>query len=145
MTFNKPIEWGSRFSFPENMETNFDGPLTSLTEKIAVQMADNYDTAVAEEIAAAARAAGVTDCTVLNKEAILDALNKQIPKKPTFVDTRFRNHGRHVGDGVSLDKCYKCPNCWSYFFHVWDSEKYCVHCGQALDWGEDNAEREETV
>jgi hypothetical protein len=138
MTFNKPTEWGKRFSFPENVDTSLEDLQMRVTEKIFVQMVDNYETAVAEEIASAARAAGVSDVTVLNKKTILEALEKQIPKKPTFVDTRFRNHGRHVGDGVSLDKCYKCPTCWSHIFHVWDSEKYCVHCGQALDWGEDN-------
>lgn len=68
----------------------------------------------------------------------LSAIDKQIPKKPTYVDTRFRNHGRHVRDGSSLDKCYKCPSCWSHIFHVFDSEKYCIHCGQALDWGEED-------
>ena len=73
---------------------------------------------------------------VLNKAAILDALDKRTPKKPTFVDTRFRNHGRSVADGVSLSKCYKCPTCWSHIFHVWDSEKCCVYCGQVLDWSE---------
>ena len=140
MTFNKPPEWGKRFSFPENQKIESDDLLMRVTDKIVVQMLDNYETAVAEEIASAARAAGVTDCTVLNKKAILDALNKQIPKKPTYVDTRFRNHGRSVADGASLSKCYKCPTCWSHIFHVWDSEKYCVYCGQALDWGTDNDE-----
>lgn len=134
MTFNKPQEWGSRFHFPENLETNCDDLQMRVTEKIYVQMVDNYETAVAEEIASAARYAGVTDCTVLNKKAILDALNKQIPKKPTYVDTRFINHGRQIGACSSIDKCYKCPTCWSHIFHVWDSERYCVHCGQALDW-----------
>lgn len=59
-------------------------------------------------------------------EVAVEAIEKQIPKKPTYVDTRFRNHGRRVSDG-----------CWSHIFHVFDSEKYCIHCGQALDWGEE--------
>ena len=67
------------------------------------------------------------------------ALEKQIPKKPQYVDTRFRHHGRKISDGSSLDKCYKCPNCNSHIFHVFDSEKCCKHCGQALDWSDDNA------
>lgn len=70
-------------------------------------------------------------------EVAVEAIEKQIPKKPTYVDTRFRNHGRRVSDGCSLNKCYKCPSCWSHIFHVFDSEKYCIHCGQALDWGEE--------
>lgn len=65
------------------------------------------------------------------------ALEIRTPKKPIFVDTRFRNHGRHISDGVSLSKCYKCPTCSSHIFHVWDSEKCCVHCGQVLDWSDE--------
>ena len=136
MTFNKPPEWGKRFTFPENVQIEYNGIAGSLTNEIAIKMADRYEDAVVEQIAMEAKLAGVADCTVLNKAAILDALSKQTPKKPIFVDTRFRNHGRHIGDGVSLDKCYKCPTCWSHIFHVWDSEKYCVCCGQALDWEE---------
>lgn len=66
------------------------------------------------------------------------ALEKQIPKKPQYVDTRFRHHGRKISDGSSLDKCYKCPNCNSHIFHVFDSEKCCIYCGQALDWSDNN-------
>ena len=65
-----------------------------------------------------------------------EALDKQIPKKPRYVDTRFRHHGRKISDGSSLDKCYKCPNCNSHIFHVFDSEKCCKYCGQALDWSD---------
>lgn len=134
MQFNKPPEWGARFQFPENTEVAGDGLTFKMTEKMACSFAEKYDEFIAEEIGREARAAGISDCTVLNKKAILEALNKQIPKKPTYVDTRFRNRGKHISDGVSLDKCYKCPNCWSHIFHVWDSEIYCPHCGQALDW-----------
>lgn len=63
-----------------------------------------------------------------------EALEKQIPKKPIYVDTRFRNHGRRIADGSSLDKCYKCPNCDLHIFHVFDSEEHCKYCGQKLDW-----------
>ena len=67
-----------------------------------------------------------------------EALEKQILKKPQYVDTRFRHHGRKISDGSSLDKCYKCPNCNSHIFRVFDSEKCCKYCGQALDWSENN-------
>lgn len=74
------------------------------------------------------------DCYKLIREA----LEKQIPKKPQYVDTRFRHHGRKMSDGSSLDKCYKCPNCSGHIFHIFDSEKCCKYCGQALDWSDDN-------
>ena len=69
-------------------------------------------------------------------EAAVSALKKQVPKKPTYVDTRFRNHGKNISDGVSLSKCYKCPNCTLHIFHVFDSETHCKFCGQALDWND---------
>lgn len=75
------------------------------------------------------------DCYKLIREA----LEKQIPKKPQYVDTRFRHHGRKISEGSSLDKCYKCPNCNSHIFHIFDSEKCCKYCGQALDWSDNNA------
>lgn len=67
----------------------------------------------------------------------IQALGKQIPKKPIFVDTRFRHHGKHISDGISLSKCYKCPCCKMHIFHVWDDEEYCDRCGQKLDWKEE--------
>lgn len=72
----------------------------------------------------------------LAEQVAIESMEKQIPKKPIFVDVRFRHHGKNVSDGQSLDKCYKCPNCNTHIFHVWDSEKYCDHCGQKLDWEE---------
>lgn len=66
----------------------------------------------------------------------IEALEKQIPKRPAYVDTRFRIHGKNISDGVSLSKCYKCPNCTLHIFHVFDSETHCKFCGQALDWND---------
>ena len=78
------------------------------------------------------------ECSHTDVESIarvaIKALEKQIPKKPEFIDTRFRYHGKNIADGSSLDKCYKCPNCSSHIFRVFDSEVYCKYCGQALDW-----------
>ena len=74
-------------------------------------------------------------------ETAIEALEKQIPKKPRYVDTRFRHHGRKISDGSSLEKCYECPNCNSHIFRVFDSEKCCNYCGQTLDWSDTNARR----
>ena len=121
MTFNKPPEWGSRFQFPENQKIDFDGLQMRVTDKIVVQMLDNYETAVAAEIASAARATGASDVTVLNKEAIMAALSKQIPKKP---------------EGLAKNELYgKCAVC-GQLVHV--GNRYCDQCGQAIDWGADN-------
>lgn len=119
MTFNKPHEWGSRFQFPENQKIEFGDLQMRVTEKVIVQMIDDYETAVAAEIASAARAAGVSDVTVLNKKAILEALQKQIPKKPVEL-AKSKLHGR----------CAVCGN------SVLVGTRYCDNCGQALDWGD---------
>ena len=66
------------------------------------------------------------------KKSVIDALEKQIPKKPVpFVD-----RGKHyIG----------CPTCGfggvgymhdDNFFVIVDFE-HCFNCGQAIDWGED--------
>ena len=132
MTFNKPPEWGSRFSFPENLENNSDDLQMRVTEKIYVQMVDNYETAVVEEIASAARAAGVTDCTVLNKKAILEAINKQIPTKPDL-------EGDGYSDGELVIDTGICPRCRQDYEIECHTPKFCENCGQALDWSDCDA------
>lgn len=56
------------------------------------------------------------------------ALEKQIPKKPKKQYSAF----------------YDCPCCGGYLVSKIDGElcggqeyKYCCHCGQALDWSDD--------
>lgn len=58
---------------------------------------------------------------------VIDALDKQIPKKP-------------IEDGYYDEPCV-CPNCGSNVINEADNDylfNYCYHCGQALDWSEDN-------
>ena len=70
------------------------------------------------------------------KKTLTEALYMRIPRKPKYVDVRFRNHGKRISDGSSLSACYECPTCRSHIFHVFDSETHCSKCGQALDWSE---------
>ena len=62
------------------------------------------------------------------------ANQKQIPKKPRFYDSKFRQRGQKYGEFVTIEDAYNCPNCNCT---VWgtDKDEYCKHCGQALDWG----------
>ena len=56
----------------------------------------------------------------------LEALEKQIPKKPSH-----------------MHKNYYCPICKEDGWMLWDDaipndmDKYCGKCGQAIDWSDD--------
>lgn len=69
-------------------------------------------------------------------EELKEAREKQVAKKPIFVDTRFRQRGKMYGECVTIDKCYKCPSCNTHIFHDYASQVYCEYCGQKLDWEE---------
>lgn len=56
----------------------------------------------------------------------IEALKKQIPKEPIPQD---RQHIRY-----SMN--YICPSCGKGFSGT-GIAAYCYHCGQALDWGEE--------
>lgn len=114
MTFNKPPEWGKRFSFPENMKFEYDGQTHTLVNEIVVNMAEKYDNFIVEQIAMEAMAAGVSDLTVLNKAAILEALERRTPRKPRD------------------DGWLYCPVCDRDI--LMDHFRFCPDCGQALDW-----------
>ena len=126
MTFSKPPEWGKRFVFPENIQIEYNGYMGSLTSEIAVKMAERYEDAVVKQIAMEAKLAGVAECTVLNKAAILDAIQKRTPKKPIRESLADR----------------ACPNCDAYIpfdalnDDIADAPKFCKDCGQSLDWEE---------
>ena len=78
----------------------------------------------------------VISITASEHEAVklaIEALEKQIPKKPELVPEPY-------DDGVSditkyIDLPY-CQNCGDLLHSVIDS-KHCVKCGQAIDWSKD--------
>lgn len=62
----------------------------------------------------------------------IEALERQIPKKPEFVEDEYLNSF----------KCY-CPQCGFYFgtkgkhsVVLFDMPKYCPKCGQVTDWSD---------
>lgn len=59
-------------------------------------------------------------------EEVLDAVEKQKRKKPKNVNT----------EGYRYTDTYRCPTCGGKF--SWTGiANYCYHCGQALDWSEE--------
>lgn len=57
------------------------------------------------------------------------ALEKQIPKKPTYEGDGYWN-GQLVYD------TWVCPNCGKGYEVDYDNYDHCPNCGQAIDWSE---------
>ena len=74
----------------------------------------------------------VQDVEDLNNayDVVINALGKQIPKKPTPID--YEKYMDTVKNALFLKGAYWCPNC----NHVVKCGTYCSDCGQKLDWGE---------
>lgn len=108
----------------------------SFIDRITIGRNKELDGAILGEIKMIAVENGLETKVVLCEENIITALKKQIPKKPMFYDTKFRQRGQKYGEFVTIENAYNCPNCNCT---VWgtDKDKYCKHCGQALDWSED--------
>lgn len=73
----------------------------------------------------------VGSCYQSAKLMAIEALEKQIPKKPTNLVSKLL-----IGQGWT----YKCPTCLSacgenrYHPEVTCDDVYCSQCGQKLDW-----------
>lgn len=67
----------------------------------------------------------------------VSALEKQIPKKPTYDGDGYAPDGTFVWDE------WICPNCGSRYELEYDEYNFCPNCGQAIDWSENVAEKTE--
>lgn len=119
MDFIKPINWGMKRFFPENMAVEDSGDVIRMTEKLSVKLAEHFDDAIAAAIIKEMGAQGATAGIVLNKQAIFDAMDKQVPKKVLWRD----------GD-------HRCPRCMIPITRPAGSGNahYCCHCGQFVSW-----------
>ena len=63
-------------------------------------------------------------------DAAVEALEKQIPKKPT------QTGEQHIRYSMN----YVCPLCGNHFSGT-GIASYCYHCGQALDWNDNITEK----
>jgi hypothetical protein len=63
------------------------------------------------------------------KRIVIQALEKQIPKKPIILDRRFQN-----GDEVCVE--WKCPVCGLNVIEEPPCQEYCQRCRNKLDWSE---------
>lgn len=69
-------------------------------------------------------------CSAEEMKIAIEALEKQIPKKPLKQECDF------------FDFNLVCPECKNRIVNVWNKREYkpnyCHYCGQALDWSECN-------
>lgn len=70
-------------------------------------------------------------------ETAVSALEKQIPKKPTY------DGDGYAPDGTFVWEEWICPNCGSRYELEYDEYNFCPLCGQAIDWSENVAEKTE--
>ena len=61
----------------------------------------------------------------------IQALEKQIPKKPTYEGDGYAPDGTFVWDE------WICPCCGSRYEVDYDDYDYCPNCGQKLDWSDE--------
>ena len=104
MTFNKPPEWGSQFHFPENIENNFDDPQMSFTEKLCVEMVDNYETAVVGILAMVYRLISVTNAQLVGLISSMFGTAKDTVSTVGRLWIGQQTHGRRAQNDRSKDK-----------------------------------------
>lgn len=64
---------------------------------------------------------------------IKEALEKQIPKKPTSHKVEFGKKKAGYDIWTEYARVYSCPRCEKFLSERYD---WCYKCGQALDWSE---------
>ena len=61
----------------------------------------------------------------------IKALNKQMPKSPTYDGDGYAPDGTFVWDE------WLCPNCSARYEVDYHDYGYCPNCGQAIDWSDE--------
>lgn len=87
-----------------------------------------------KDILAEATSSDVAVCYVTDNDAkplgmAIEALEKQMPKKPTY-------EGGAIYDGEIVYDTWICPCCEGEYEVYCDDYDYCPNCGQAIDWSE---------
>lgn len=61
-------------------------------------------------------------------EVAIEAVEKQMPKKPDYEADGYDNNGELIYD------TWICPNCDEKYEVDYDKYDCCPKCGQAIDW-----------
>ncbi len=114
--------------------------MREVIERIVIERNKKVDSLILGEIQKIATENGIDTKIVLNEKAVVNALEKQIPKKPIIKygdDTITHNLGRLM--------CFHCPNCGKYIVALYETDvengagihkdlKGCSTCLQAIDF-----------
>lgn len=72
----------------------------------------------------------ITMCSAEEMKVAIEALEKQIPKKPDLLGDGYDDSGNLVYD------TWTCPCCETQYELYYDDYKFCPECGQAIDWSD---------
>ena len=75
-------------------------------------------------------AQGTTGEHIKSIEIAIQALGKQISKKPTYEGDGYAPDGTFVFDE------WLCPSCGKRYEVDYDDYDYCPNCGQKIDWSD---------
>ena len=103
--------------------------MNSFINEVCVKWRKEIDDKILGEIKQKAIENGIKTEYLLNEKAIINALEKQIPKKP-------------ITDKERMITIYRC-GCGKHLVTLCDKDiivgtiqNYCSNCGQALDWSD---------
>ncbi|MBQ0097359.1 MAG: hypothetical protein KBS62_00265 [Oscillospiraceae bacterium] len=119
---NNAIE---KYEFLNNgIDFNEDGSFSAYIETMVQTVSSQSEECVFNEIIKIAQESGTSELILINKEKIIEILQKQIPKKPIYKLKACEN------------EYYDCPTCHQYLWSDF-KQRRCQHCGQALDWSDE--------
>ena len=99
--------------------------------KLIESMADGYSNVLKEAKSMCCKEIrALYNIPLKNMELIINALEKQIPKKATLEGDGYAPDGTFV-----LDE-WICPCCGSRYEVDYDDYDYCPNCGQKIEWSD---------
>ena len=100
--------------------------MNGFINEVCVKWQKEIDNKILGEIKQKAIENGIKTEYLLNEKAIINALKKQIPKKPIKVGEEYSAiTGKWEAD-------YECATCGNPYA----DDSFCSCCGQALDWSD---------
>ncbi len=66
-----------------------------------------------------------------NAKTAIEALEKQLPKQPTYDGDGYAPDGTFIWDE------WLCQNCGTRYEVDYDEYDHCPNCGQRIDWSEE--------